>query len=50
MSEPRLSDELRKMETEYEPLAPIERKLIRYTFGAGVLLLAVLVIVSRIIA
>ncbi len=47
MTEPRLSDELRKMEGEYEPLLPIESKLIWYTFGAGVVLLAVLVLISR---
>jgi len=38
---------MRKMESEYEPLAPVERKLIWYTFGAGVVLLAVLVWISR---
>ncbi len=47
MTEPRLSDELRKMEGEYEPLLPIERKLIWYTFGSGVVLLIVLVLLSR---
>jgi hypothetical protein len=48
MPEPRLTDELRKMESEYEPLLPIENKLIWYTFGGGVLLLVVLVLVSRV--
>ena len=47
MTEPRLSDELRKMEDEYEPLLPIERKLIWYTFGSGIVLLIVLVLLSR---
>jgi hypothetical protein len=47
MREPRLMDELQKMKGEYEPLLPIERKLIWYTFGIGVVLLAVLVLVSR---
>lgn len=47
MTEPRLSEELQKMEREYEPLLPIERKLIWYTFGTGVVLLIALVIVSR---
>ena len=47
MSEPRLSEELEKMKGEYEPLIPIERKLIWYTFGAGVVLLALLGIISR---
>ncbi len=47
MTEPRLSEELRKMEREYEPLLPIESKLIWYTFGTGVVLLVVLVLISR---
>ncbi len=47
MTEPRLADELRKMEDEYEPLLPIERKLIWYTFATGVVLLVVLVLFSR---
>ena len=47
MSEPLLSEELRKMKKEYEPLLPIEQKLIWCTFGTGVVLLVILVIVSR---
>lgn len=47
MNEPRLADELRKMEDEYEPLLPIEQKLIWYTFGSGIVLLIVLVLLSR---
>jgi hypothetical protein len=47
MAEPRLSEELEKMKGEYEPLLPIERQLIWYTFGAGIILLAVLVLISR---
>ena len=47
MTEPRLSEELEKMKSEYEPLLPIERQLIWYTFGAGVILLAALVLISR---
>jgi hypothetical protein len=43
-----LAEELEKMEAEYEPLLPIEQKLIWYTFGAGVLLLLILVIVGRV--
>lgn len=50
MTEPRISDELRKMESEYEPLLPIEKKLIWYTFSAGVVLLVLLVLISRWIA
>lgn len=47
MTEPRLLDELQKMEKEYEPLLPVERKLIWYTFATGVVLLAALVLISR---
>jgi len=47
MPEPRLTDELRRMESEYEPLLPIEKKLIWYTFGTGVVLLVGLVLLSQ---
>ena len=49
MTEPRISDELRKMESEYEPLLPIEKKLIWYTFSVGVVLLVILVLISRVL-
>ncbi len=49
MAEPRISDELRKMESEYEPLLPIETKLIWYTFSVGVVLLVLLVLISRVV-
>jgi hypothetical protein len=41
MDEPKLSDELRKM--EYEPLLPIEKKLILWSIGLGTVLLAILI-------
>jgi hypothetical protein len=47
MPEPKLTEELKRMEAEYEPLLPVEWKLIGYTFAAGVVLLVVLVLVSR---
>lgn len=47
MPEPKLTDEMRRMESEYEPLLPIENKLIWYTFGTGVVLLVALVLISR---
>ena len=50
MPEPELTDEMRRMESEYEPLLPIEKKLIWYTFGAGIVLLAALVLISRVVA
>lgn len=50
MPEPHLTDEMRRMESEYEPLLPIENKLIWYTFGIGVVLLVALVLVSWLLA
>ena len=49
MAEPRLSEELEKMKSEYEPLLPVERKLIWFSFAAGVILLAALVLISRVL-
>ncbi len=43
--EPEIRDELRKMPDE--PLLPIERKLIAWSLGVGVVLMAILVFVSR---
>ncbi len=45
MDEPKLSDELSKM--EHEPILPIERKLVAWSIGSGVVLLAALVLLSR---
>lgn len=45
MEQPRVGEEIRKM--AYEPLLPIEKKLIVWSFGLGVALLIVLVFVSR---
>lgn len=42
--EPKLVDELKKM--EYEPLLPIEMKLVGWSIGLGIGLLAILVWVS----
>jgi hypothetical protein len=47
MTEPRIAEEIKTMESEYEPLLPIERKLIWYTFSTGVVLLAIFVFISR---
>jgi len=41
-----IADELKKM--PYEPLAPIEKKLIAWSLVLGIVLLVVLVFVSRI--
>ena len=45
MSEPDLRDELRT--AAYEPLLPIEKKLIAWSLGLGVTLLIVLAVISR---
>ena len=47
MPEPQFTDEMRRMASEYEPLLPIEKKLVWYTFGAGVVLLVGLVLISK---
>lgn len=44
----KLAEEIKKMEGEYEPLLPVENKLIGYTFGIGLVLLVVLILVSRV--
>ncbi|HUJ90389.1 MAG TPA: hypothetical protein VLX12_09350 [Syntrophorhabdales bacterium] len=42
--EQRIGEELKKM--EYEPLLPVEKKLIAYSLILGVVLLGVLILVS----
>jgi len=42
--QPKLSEELKKM--EYEPLLPVEKKLIGWSIGLGVVLLGILVWIS----
>ena len=46
MEKPKIGEEIQKM--PYEPLLPIEKKLIGWSLGLGIVLLAVLAIVSRI--
>jgi len=43
--EPKLADEIKKM--EYEPLLPIEKKLLVWSLSLGVVLLALLIWVSN---
>lgn len=45
MEQPRVGEEMRKM--AHEPLLPIEKKLIGWSFGTGVVLLIVLVFVAK---
>jgi len=49
MPEPRMTEELERMKNEYEPLLPVERKLVWYTFGCGVVLLALFILISRVV-
>ena len=46
MDTPKLSDELKQMQAE--PLLPVEKKLVAWSIATGVVLLAVLVLLSRI--
>jgi hypothetical protein len=39
--EPKIAEEIKKM--EYEPLLPVEKKLIVWSLGIGVVLLGILV-------
>ena len=45
MEQPKVGEEMRKMARE--PLLPIEKKLITWSFGLGVVLLIVLVFISK---
>jgi hypothetical protein len=42
--QPKLAEELKKM--EWEPLLPVEKKLIGWSIGLGIVLLGILVWVS----
>jgi hypothetical protein len=48
MSEPRIQEELKKMPVE--PLLPVEKKLIGWSLGIGVVLLIVLALLNRYLA
>ena len=45
MEQPKLSEEISKM--AYEPLLPIEKKLIGWSLGLGIVLLFLLGFISR---
>ena len=44
VEEVKIVEELQKM--EYEPLLPVEKKLIGYSIGLGVILLGMLIFIS----
>ncbi|MGE5170805.1 MAG: hypothetical protein ACM3JC_10620 [Rudaea sp.] len=45
VEEPKLAEEIQKM--AYEPLLPVEKKLIAWSLGLGIVLLIVLFAVAR---
>ena len=47
VEQPKIGEEMRKM--EYEPLLPIEKKLIGWSLGLGIVLLVVLWAVARLV-
>jgi hypothetical protein len=47
--EPRIGEELEKMQQDYEPLLPVEKKVIGWSLGIGVSLLLVLYYLSRLL-
>jgi len=49
VEEPKIGEELKKMEQEYEPLLPVEKKLIAWSLGIGLTLLLVLYFVSKLL-
>ena len=44
LDQPKIADELKKL--EYEPLLPVEKKLIAWSIGLGIVLLGLLVWMS----
>lgn len=44
--EPRIDSELKKM--PIEPLLPVEKRLIAWSLGLGIVLMVVLIVVSRV--
>jgi hypothetical protein len=47
--EPKIGEELKKMEQAYEPLLPVEKKLIVWSLGIGLTMLAVLYGLSKLL-
>ena len=45
MEQPKVGDEIRKMAAE--PLLPVEKKLIGWSLGLGIVLLVVLIVLTR---
>ena len=47
--EPKIGEELKRMQQQYEPLLPVEKKLIAWSLGIGLMLLVVLYFVSKLL-
>jgi hypothetical protein len=47
--EPNIGEEMKKMQEAYEPLLPVEKKLIAWSLGIGLALLGVLSFVSKLL-
>ena len=47
MNEPKIVDELKQMDSAYEPLLDVEKRLIAWSLGLGVALIVVLVWLSQ---
>jgi hypothetical protein len=43
---PKISDEIAKMDAEYEPLLPVEKKLIASSLILGTVLIGILIFIS----
>ena len=46
MEQPKIAEEIQRM--TYEPLLPVEKKLIGWSLGLGIVLLVVLAVVARV--
>ncbi len=50
MGEERIAEELKKMDAAYEPLLPIEKRLIAWSLGTGIVLIGILVALSYLVS
>ncbi len=48
-AQPKIGEEIEKMSTTYEPLLPVEKKLIAWSLGLGIVLLVILVAIARLV-
>jgi hypothetical protein len=50
MSESKIADELKKMDDAYEPLLPVEKRLIAWSLGLGLALIGILVALNHLLS